>query len=174
MYGTRDAVLPVIAALAVFWTGCARAPLAPLVPVERPQKRESIPPRKPTWGPEAEGLQCRLRATKRVWQRGEPPTFKVDLRNRGSRIFAFATCNAVPSYRVILNGRDYPVSNPPTTEATIKPLAPGGEFSNLPISLPPRVHTSLASGPHTIQIGFSFEGVEVVSNPVGIEIARGP
>jgi hypothetical protein len=173
VYSTKHAVLLVIAALAALCAGCARAPLAPLVPAQLPPKTEKVPPRRPTWGPEAEGLQCRLRATKHIWQRGEAPTFKVDLRNRGSRIFAFATDNSVPSYQVIANGRKYPLAEPAAREARIKPLAPGVEFSNLPISLPGKVHTSLATGRHTIQLVFSFEGVEVVSNPVSIEIARG-
>jgi hypothetical protein len=130
--------------------------------------------RKPTWGPEAEGLQCRLRATKRLWRPTEAPTFKLELRNRGERMFAVATVDSNPSYRVIVDGRQYRVSLPPATETRIKPLAPGTEFSNLIISLPREVHTSLAPGPHTVQIAFVFEGVEVVSNPVGIEIAGPP
>ena len=43
----------------------------------------------PSWGPSAEGLQCRLRADRRDWLISETPVLQFDLRNDGKRTFAF-------------------------------------------------------------------------------------
>jgi len=174
VYGTKRAVLLIIGVLASLWAGCGRPSPAPLGPAPRPAKSDNAAWGKPSWGPEAEGLQCRLRPTKRLWHPGQAPAFKVDLRNRGKRIFAFAASASLPLHRVVVDGRDYPAPTLPPAEGRMAPLAAGVEFTNLPISLPRKVHASLATGRHTIRTVFSFEGVEVVSNRVGIEVARAP
>ncbi|MBN2131427.1 MAG: hypothetical protein JW741_18140 [Sedimentisphaerales bacterium] len=159
--------------LAFLWTGCARHRLVPLAPVTRPAKNATAWS-KPSWGPETEGLQCRLRPTKRLWHPNGDPSFKVDLRHRGKRIFAFDASEPLPLRRVVVDGREYPASSPPASQGRLSPLAPGMELTNQPVSLPRSVYASLATGPHTIQIVFAFEDVEVVSNRVAIEVARAP
>ena len=173
MYGTKRTVLLIAAALASFWTGCGRPTLAPLTPRARPA-RSNAARTKPSWGPETEGLQCRLRPTKRLWPPNEVPSFKVDLRHRGERIFALAASASLPLDRVVVDGREYPAPRPLSIEGRISPLTPGMELTNQPISLPRSVYASLGSGPHTIQIVFAFEDVEVVSHRVAIEVAGAP
>jgi len=163
--GIKDPLVLALIAMASFCMGCARPSLI------RPDKKKEEPVWiKPTWGMEAEGLQCRLRPARRVWQTQETPTFKVDLRNGGKRIFAFAACESLPVHRIIVDGRVRPWPSPPTKAGKNRPFAPGVEFTDLPLSL----SVSLSAGRHVIQVVLSFEEVEVVSNPVTIEIARGP
>ena len=173
MYDARYAVLLVIGVFASLWTGCRRPTLAPLTPRARPARTEAAWT-KPSWGPETEGLQCRLRPTKRLWPPNEVPSFKVDLRHHGKRIFALAASGALPLDRVVVDDREYPAPSRPLVERRLSPLAPGMELTNQPISLPRSVYASLAAGPHTVQIVFAFEDVEVVSNRVAIEVARAP
>jgi len=173
LYGTKRTVLLITGTLASLWTGCARPTLAPLTPTARPARSDAAWS-KPSWGPEAEGLQCRLRPTKRLWLPNEAPSFKVDLRHRGERIFALATSASLPLDRVVVDGREYLAPSQPPPEGRLSPLAPGMELTNRPISLPRSVYTSLGAGPHTIQIVFAFEDVEVVSNRVTIEVAGAP
>jgi len=93
----------------------------------------------------------------------------VDLRNRGKRIFAFLSTDPIPVHEFSVDGRRYRLMSPSVVQGGhVQPLAPGVEFSNLPANLPGQVH--LAPGRHTVYISFQLEGIEVVSNPVGIEI----
>jgi len=50
-------------------------------------------------------------------------------------------------------------------------LGPGVEILDLSAVLPHDARSLLTPGRHVIQVAFSFEGIEVVSNPVDIEIA---
>lgn len=124
----------------------------------------------PPWGPEAEGLQCRLRPEKRAWQAGEPLAFKVDLRNRGTRIFAFPRSAEVSPREFSVDGRWRRWPTPPVTACRMWPLAPKVEFPGLPVTLPERICGPLPRGRHTLEVAFAFEGIEVVSNPVRVEI----
>jgi hypothetical protein len=124
----------------------------------------------PTWGPVAQGLQCRLRPVKRIWPAGEPPAFKVDLRNQGTRIFAFPRSQDIPLHRFCVDGRWYRWPTSAATETRVWPLAPKVEFPDLPVTLPQTVCGPLRSGRHTIQVAFVLEGIEVISDPVGIEV----
>ena len=172
MYDRKHTILLIAGMLVFLWTGCARPRLTPLAPVTRPAKNAAWS--KPTWGPETEGLQCRLRPTKRLWQPDEAPAFRVDLRHRGKRIFAFDASASLPLRRVVVDRREYAAPSPGPGQGRLSPLEPGTELTNQPISLPQSVYVSLASGPHTIQVVFAFEDVEVVSNRVSIEVARAP
>lgn len=136
--------------------------------VHRPMQQR-IAPTEVTWGPSAEGLQCRLRPIKRLVGEGESPTFKVDLRNQGGRVFAFVPGPQAPLYRFAVDGRWYPWPQRPTDGKT-QALGPGVEIADMPLILPVDTPSLLAPGWHTVQVAFSFEGVEVVSNPVEIQM----
>jgi hypothetical protein len=123
------------------------------------------------WGPAASGLQCRLRPIKRVCPAGESPAFKIDLRNQGGRVFAFVQGQQTPLDRFAVDDRWHPWPNRPPTDGRTLAFGPGVEFPDLPATLPGNAQSYLTPGPHVIQVAFSFEGIEVVSNPVEIEIA---
>ncbi len=131
---------------------------------------ESLAWAAPTWGAQAEGLQCRLRPVKRIWQAGEPPAFKLDLRNHGTRIFAFTRSPDVPLHGFSVDGHWYRWPTPAPAPCRVWPLAPKVEFPDLSVTLPQAICGPLPTGRHTIQVAFVFEGVEVVSNPTGIEV----
>lgn len=149
--------------------GCARRSLRSQV-----TKVETVAPALPTWGLNSEGLQCRLRPTKRIWRPGEPPVFRADLRNQGTRMFAFVRSSDTPWRSFCIDSRWHPRPTAPAVEGKVRPLGPGVEFMDLPVSLPESLCTHLGPGRHRVQIAFSFEGVEVVSGPVDIEVAALP
>jgi len=134
------------------------------------RQAESLAWAAPTWGPDAEGLQCRLRPVKRTWPAGELPAFNLDLRNQGTRIFAFVRSPDVPLHEFSVDGRWYRCPNHAPTACRVWPLAPKVEFPDLPVSLPQAICGPLPAGRHTIQVAFALEGVDVISNPVGIEV----
>jgi hypothetical protein len=111
-----------------------------------------------------------LRPLRRACPAGEKPAFKVDLRNQGGRLFTYLQGEQAPLDRFAVDGcwRLWP--DRPPTNGRILPLAPGIEFLELPATLPADAQSHLTPGPHVIQVAFSFEGIEVVSNPVEIEI----
>ena len=125
----------------------------------------------PTWGEAVEGLQCRLRLDKRVWQADEIPTFRMDIRNQGERIFAFLPSQQAQLYKIQFDGTWYQGSEPPMVSSPVWPLAPGLCFHGLPVKLHDRFGLDLRPGRHVVRVCFSVEGIEVVSNPVGIKIA---
>jgi hypothetical protein len=128
----------------------------------------------PDWGPQTDGVQCRLRPTKRLWQRGETPTFKLDLHNRGKRQFAFDVCEPIRPDRVAVDGRWHHRRRDEMRQAKVRLLGPGVEFIDLKLSLPAAMALPLGPGRHTIQIALDLEDLTVLSNPVGIEIADPP
>ena len=123
-----------------------------------------------TCGPASEGLQCCLRPDENVWQASERPTFKVDIRNGGKRIFAFPASQHLQLCRIFLDGRWYRWSGPAATEGQLRPLAPGWEFGDIPIILDEHFGIALGTGKHLVRVAFSLEGIEVVSNPVHISV----
>jgi hypothetical protein len=147
--------------------GCARPAKAPAAREEKPAWI------KPAWGPETEGLRCRLRPVRRVWQAGEAPVFKVDLRNGGKRVFAFVSSEPLPVRGVFVDDRARPWPRQATRAGKNQAFGPGAEFTDLLLSLPADMFASLATGRHVVQVVFSFEEIELASNPVTIEIVRG-
>lgn len=154
----------VVGLLLICCLGCARHILTPA------KERQTTASARPAWGPQVEGLQCRLRPVRRIWCVGETPTLKVDLRNDGPRIFAFVHSSDAPLYGLCVDGYWHRRLKPTATQGRVWPLAPGVEFTDLSVSLPEAGPAPLTHGRHTIQIAFTFEGVEVVSNPIGVEI----
>jgi len=152
-------LLPLLAA------GCAQDVQTPLVRPQPPAQNA------PTWGPEVEGLQCRLRPTKRLWNPQETVTFKLDLRNQGTRLFAFDAHEPLRANRLALNGRWYRWPQPEGAPASVRPFAPGTELADLTLTLPRHARLPLNPGRHEVRVAFLFEGIEVRSNPVRIELS---
>jgi len=147
--------------------GCRRESRTP------PRSAQRFVRAAPAWGPESEGLQVRLRPTRRVWGPGETLTFKLDIRNRGRRLFAFDAREPIGVDRVALDDR-WRRRRRSRRAARMRPLGPDTELADLVLALPPTVGLPLTPGPHNLRVAFSLEGVEVVSNAVGIEIAAAP
>jgi hypothetical protein len=163
-----NAALWALSWVALFGAGCGRH-------VETPLTRPQPPVRTgPAWGPEAEGLQCRLRPTKRLWNQGETLTFRLDLRNQGTRLFTFDAQEPIRADRIAVNGRWLRWPRPDTATAKLRPFAPGTEFRDLTLTVPPAMRLPLDPGRHDIRVAFVFEGLEVHSHPVAIEMARAP
>jgi len=112
-----------------------------------------------------------LRPVKRLWSIDANPVFKLDLRNEGRRLFAFDISEPVQADRISLDGRWYRWPASQATAAKVRPFAPGTELADLNLILPRTSWLNLTPGYHDIAVAFVFEGVEVVSNRVGIEIA---
>ncbi|HNS22174.1 MAG TPA: hypothetical protein PKH24_16840 [Sedimentisphaerales bacterium] len=155
----------VILAVGTAGPGCARRTVT-----VRTHDRQRTVPMEPTWGQPAEGLQCRLRSDKRIYPAGENPTFRIDLRNQGGRIFAFRSTDQAPlsQYSIDSRWRRWPAH--PPQDGKVRPLGPGVEIADMPATLPQDARSLLTPGLHVIQLAFSFEGVEVVSNPIEIEV----
>ena len=161
-------VLLVSGLLVVLACGCVRRAGAPPRPVQRRVRPA------PTWGPETEGLQCRLRPTRRVWTAGETITFKLDVRNQGKRLFAFDVHEPLRPDRIDLDGRWHHWPRSQTTAAHVRPLGPGVELADLALALPAAAGLPREPGRYSLRVAFVLEGVELVSNPVDIEIAAAP
>ncbi len=156
----------IITALVVFITGQGcKTPWAELI-----TSQDSYAWAEPTWGEADEGLQCRLRPDKRVWQTGETPTFKIDMRNQGQRMFAFPPSHIQQICRIQFDGRWYYWPNPVMIDGSVWPLAPGIKFDDIPIALDVQFGINITPGRHIIRVALALEGVQVVSNPVGIKI----
>ncbi len=164
--GTR--VLLVVLLCSLLSSGCSREAGKAPASAHRAVRTTS------DWGPQVEGLQCRLRPTKRLWQSGEMPTFRFDLRNQGRRLFAFNVHEPVRPDRVWLDGRWHRRRADEAAQAKMRPLAPGAELTDLTLGLPAEMGLALESGRHTIQVAFDLEDLTVVSNPVEIEVAAAP
>ncbi|HON90832.1 MAG TPA: hypothetical protein PK373_03450 [Sedimentisphaerales bacterium] len=163
---TRGYAILMVLAIAAGAAGCARH--ASVAPTARPVRKTA--PTQMQWGPAAEGLQCRLRPVKRTFPAGESPAFKIDLRNRGSRVFAYLQNERIPLDRFAIDGSWRPWPDRRPTRGKVLALAPGVELTDLLVTIPPHGPSHLPPGLHVVQVAFCFEGLEVVSNPVEIEI----
>jgi hypothetical protein len=157
-----------ILAMAVVGSGCAEETKTP---VKRPAGR--VAPVEPAdqWGPDVQGLQCRMRPIRTAWQAGESLVFRVSLRNGGKRSFALLDDGTVHAERILLDGRwyDRPLLGP--VEGKFRLLGPGDQIGDMPLSISKEMALPLGSGLHTMQIAFLLEGLEVVSNSVEFEVA---
>jgi len=155
-----------ITALLVFIAGQGcKTPSAQLI-----ASQDSYAWAEPTWGEADEGLQCRLRPDKRVWQTGETPTFKIDIKNRGRRMFAFPPSHIQQICRIQFDGKWYNWPGPVMIDSAVWPLAFGVQFDDIPIALHERFGIKITPGRHVVRVALVLEGVQVVSNPVGIKI----
>ncbi len=148
-------------------SGCRRSSLAPS------RRAPRIVRLVPSWGPETEGLQLRLRPTRRVWSADETITFKLDIRNQGKRLFAFNAAEPIEPDRLSVDDRwrRWPEAR---TAAKMRPLGPGAELADLTLALSPLTSVSPAPGRHSLRVALILEGVEAVSNEVAVEITAAP
>jgi len=165
MTGSSRSILLTLCMLVPFCPGCARRSAGPA------KESHRVSWIRPTWGVAAEGLQCRLRPVRRTWPVGESPVFKLDVRNRGRRIFAYTASGPVPLDQVCIDDRWYGWPKCPARQSRVWPLAPGVDFSDLTITVPETLHSRLSRGHHIVRVALSFEGVRVESNPVAIDIS---
>ncbi len=161
--GNRALLILLLAALML--PGCSREKRLPA------RRADRLVRTAPDWGAQAEGVQCRLRPTKRLWLTGEALTFKLDLRNQGQRLFAFDVREPIRPSRIAVDGRWHHWRRDETSLAKIRPLGPGVEFADLTLTIPPEMDLPLGPGRHTIQVTLDFEDLTVISDPVRIEIA---
>ena len=85
-------------------------------------------------------------------------------------MFAFLRGEQAPVHHFSIDGRWRRWPSPAPTDGKVQALGPGVEVLDLPATLPADARSLLTPGRHVVQVAFSFEGVEVVSNPVEIEI----
>jgi hypothetical protein len=164
MEAFKNSLLVILLSLFLTGQGCRTPSVKPIVPQPDPAWGE------PTWGEAAESLQCRLRPDKRTWQAGERPSFKVDIRNQGRRTFTFLPFHQLELCRIQFDDKWHQWPSPFMIDSPVWALAPGTQFNDISITLHERFKINLAPGRHIVRVAFSFEGIEVVSNPVGIEI----
>ncbi len=149
----------------------------------------------PAWGEPVEGVQVRLRADKTVWEAGEVPTFKVDVRNEGPH--EMTLCPTQEKCEVEFDGEWYRWSG--VSAYSPKAVPKGGMAEGIVISLldtwQRKNDNSVAAirrtgsrplpltpGRHTVRVACQPEYrksarkrqvVRVVSNEVQIEILSG-
>jgi len=143
----------------------------------------------PPWGEAVDGVQVRLRADKKVWNAGEVPTFKADVRNVGGQIMSVPR-RAEGKCQLELDGRwrYWPLLRGLLVRSD--DLAPGAMREGMRVSLGEQLVSAdnppepfrLGSGKHTVRLAISVsfppgprgeqlrEPVRAVSNPVEIEI----
>ena len=92
---------------------------------------EAAKPAEPPWGEAAEGVQARLRADKTVWNAGEVPAFKADVRNTGNRQLGLARAQQVCELE--LDGVEFSWAGEVAVISGVFP--PGAEFDGIEISL---------------------------------------
>ena len=124
----------------------------------------------PVWGLPAEGLQCCLTPDKRIWQQNEIPTFKFDLLNNGKSTFAFWPANKHQICSFHVDNKWYNWPRPTMIESQTWPLTPGASYKGVTIELNKTYGAPLKLGKHIIRIAVNLEGLQAISNPVGIEI----
>jgi RNA polymerase sigma factor (sigma-70 family) len=158
------------------------------------QSGDKKEPQESTWGVEVDGVQCRLQADKLQWQVGEVPTFRVDVRNRGSRQDLSLVANALAHQVQVDKGLcDWRGAG----QAQPKALAPGQQVDNISFRLgegwllgahfsnpPPitRVRSvdttaklKVSPGRHIVRVAIYVTGkdktwIRALSNPVAIEV----
>jgi hypothetical protein len=130
------------------------------------------------WGEAVEGVQCRLRAEKKVWNAGEIPTFKAEIHSEGKAAVLGMGQSPTPS-EVEFDGEWYP-RIVPSMLTTYRPLE---EVRRVPIELYGPWLSGNGSGQwatrpgtHKVRVAFSVrvedgrKEIRVVSNLVEIEV----
>jgi len=136
------------------------------------------------WGEAVEGVQCRLRAEKIIWQSGEWSKFRADLRNHGQRRLSLGL--APENWKIELNGLWYRPTVSFRSLVRKLSLLPGQHHNDVLLLLEEQYNwrskegerpLEFRPGRHTVrfalQLSSADEGrslLSVVSNPVEIEI----
>jgi len=116
-----------------------------------------------TWGEAVEGVQCRLRGDKKVWNAGEVPTFKADVRNQGTGEFGFLAAQC--GLRLEFEGDWYSWGLPVTVPTSL--LSPGQQHNDIEVTLSDSWRgLVLSPGEHTIRVALD----DAASNSIVIEI----
>ena len=130
------------------------------------------------WGEPVEGVSVRLRAYKTSWASNEMPTFKLDVRNQGTR--EFSTVQSQETGRLEVDGVWYDWTG--GYELKSSWLNPGREYHDIYVSLeinweatqewrdktqapPPKIPLKLFPGKHTIRFAQEIRDSTVKSKP---------
>ena len=101
-----------------------------------------------SFGTAVEGVQCRLQADKRIWQAGEVPTFKTDVRNGGERRLQLPES---PDYCLVqVDGRwffitGYEPGKEVGLSTRVLDFLPGQQRTGIPLELSDKWETMLDS-----------------------------
>ena len=176
----KTAKLGILGLLTIIITAAVLLPMAKADKADS-QTMQTIAPdeAKEDWGKEAEGVRCRLQADRLVWEEGQSPTLKADIRNYGNY-----QLRVVPAHQrciLILDGKTY--SWPTWEYIEMQALPPGSAYRNILI---PLVNTwaggiplKLNAGLHTVRVIFQCQrtnsrgetvAIDVQSNTLVIEI----
>jgi len=136
--------------------------------VETPDKVSSL-----AWGEAVEGLQVRLRTDKTAWRMGETPTFSLDLRNNGKKIFPYVRVMEAHC-QIEYDGQWYSWPYPASVHFPDGVLHENHQFNDVLIPLDERLGVNVTPGQHVVRVAFFPEPwnptSRVVSKPVEIEI----
>jgi len=150
------------------------------VRAEETKKREAPKSKRVSWGPAAEGVQCRLRAAKRSWQQGRIPDLSVDWRNKGTGNWEITLPRG--NWELEIDGsRHEPSVREPRNQRVA--LEPGGRPRGLEVPVLSNgilglVLHDLSPGKHTLRLVYMLNSpadtaetpLRVVSNPLEINV----
>jgi beta-lactamase regulating signal transducer with metallopeptidase domain len=142
------------------------------------------------WGDSVEGVRCRLRGDRAVWNHGDKPTFKIDIHNDGPKTRTLPPGSLL--YEIEVDGRwyiwagDIGVASPavkPGKGLTDIPLRVDGNLYDFIVRTEDGLDTRrlgrLSPGRHTIRVACSVGPADattkqfrVVSNPVVIDVVE--
>lgn len=143
MEAFKKSLLIVLLSVFLASQGCKTPPAKPVVLPVVLQTTDAAWS-EPVWGEAAEGLQCRLRPDRRTWKVSERPSFKVDIRNQGKRIFAFLPLYQIELCRIQFDDKRYQVPSPFMIDSPVWSLAPGSQFNDIAITLHERFKINLS------------------------------
>ena len=139
------------------------------------------------WGEPVKKVSVRLRADKTSWASNEMPTFKLDVRNQGTR--EFSTVQSQQTGRLEVDGVWYDWTG--GYELKSSWLNPGREYHDIYVSLevnweatqewrdktqtpPPKIPLKLFPGKHTIRFAPEIQDSTVKSKPQNSYVPSNP
>lgn len=121
------------------------------------------------WGPAKNGVQARLRADRLIWQQGQVPTFKADIRNYGKA--RFRVVRSQKGCVLVLDGKSY--QWPGWEFVSMSPFLPGTVYRDIRISLTGlwggQAGLPLRPGRHKLAVRFSCAPVGDAPKPVVVQ-----
>ena len=85
-------------------------------------------------------------------------------------MFAFPPSHIQQICRIQFDGKWYHWPSPVMIDGSVWPLASGVQFDDIPIVMHERFGIKITPGRHVVRVALALEGVQVISNPVGIKI----
>ncbi|MHC4648134.1 MAG: HEAT repeat domain-containing protein, partial [Planctomycetota bacterium] len=138
------------------------------------------------WGQPVDGVKCRLRADKTIWQSGKWPKFRADLRNHGER--KLYRSGSPGSWEIELDSVWYRATVGWGGTVGMWPIFPGKEQTDILVPLQKGLKwqskegkqlLGFSPGKHTVRVALQLDDADggpsllsVVSNPVEIKIER--